>query len=93
MTRNTSRTIPRLSLLSAAALTVSLSTSDAGVCPLPVDARLAARAKAALGPSEPQSIAAQLHFQPTAASVAAAEARLGVAAHGMRRLHGWRCRQ
>jgi len=93
MTQNANWTIPRLSLLSAVALAVSLSTSDAGVCPLPIDARLAARARAALGPSEPQSIAAQLHFQPTAASVAAAEARLAAAADGMSRLHGLRCRQ
>jgi hypothetical protein len=82
--------IPRLMLLSAAALAASLSTSCAGMCRLQVDAWLAARARAAIGPSAPQSIAAQLHFQPTAASVAAAEARLA-GAFGMVRTRSRRC--
>jgi hypothetical protein len=85
-------TAPRLlmMMLSAAALMASVSTSDAGLCPLQTDARLAARARAAIGPSAPQSIAAQMHFQPTAASVAAAEARLA-AAYGMVRTRSRRC--
>jgi hypothetical protein len=82
--------IPRL-MLSAAALAAALSTSSAaGACPLHLDAWSAARARAAIGPSLPQSIAAQMHVQPTAASVAAAEARLA-AAYGMVRVRGRRC--
>ena len=85
-------TTPRLfmMMLSAASLAASPSTSDAGLCPLQAAAQLAARSRAGIGPSAPQSIAAQLHFQPTAASVAAAEARLA-AAYGMVRAHGRRC--
>ncbi len=53
------------------------SAGHARLCPAYIDPRLAARAD--LGPSLPQSIAAQLHHQPTPASVAAAENRLAAA--------------
>jgi hypothetical protein len=70
-------TTPRVTLLSAVALAVPLSNGYAGPCPLQIDPRLAARM--ALGPSAPQSIAAQMHHQPTVASVVAAEKKLAAA--------------
>jgi hypothetical protein len=91
MTRNATLTILQSTLLSTAVLVAAVSASSARICPLRIDAGAAARARAVLGPSAPQSIAAQLHFQPTAASVAAAEARLA-AAHGLR-TRGGCCRR
>jgi hypothetical protein len=73
-------TILRLMLLSAAVSAVSLSNGHAAPCPSQADALAA---KPALGPSAPQSVAAQMHRQPTAASVAAAEK--GAAAHAVAR--------
>jgi hypothetical protein len=71
----------RLALLSAVTLSLPLlslplvaTRSQPAPCPHDVIA-----ARGALGPSAPQSIAAQLHRQPTVASVAAAEKRLGAA--------------
>jgi hypothetical protein len=81
--------LPAGILLSAAALAISVSQSHAGLCFPRIDARLAARA--APGLTAPQSIAAQLHHQPTVASVAAAEARLAAAAYGMARRRSLRC--
>jgi len=75
-------TMLRLIMLSAAAMAISASSSHARPCPLQIDAWLAARAVA--GVSAPQSVGAMMHHQPTAGSVAAAEARLAVAAYGMR---------
>lgn len=75
-------TLPRFVLLAAAATAMSISSSYAGPCSLEiahlqgaVDAMLAQRA--ATGPSAPESINATMHRQPTPASVAAAEARVG----------------
>jgi hypothetical protein len=76
------KTVPRVAVLSAVCLAVSLSISHAGPCPL-TDAQLAARG--ALLPSAPQSIAAQMHHQPTVASVAAAERKLAAAVCGVAR--------
>ena len=76
------KTVARVAALSAVGLAVSLSSSHARPCPL-TDAQLAARA--ALGPSAPQSVAAQTHHQPTVASVAAAERKLAAAANGAAR--------
>jgi hypothetical protein len=64
--------------LLALALTLSASPGRAGPCPSQIGE--AAAAKAALGPSAPQSVAAQMHRQPTAASVAAAEKKVAVGA-------------
>ena len=64
-------------ILSAAALAASTSGGRAAPC------------LAVLG--APQSIAAQMHRQPTVASVAAAEQRLATAAYGLtRRTHARR---
>lgn len=75
--------------LTLATLGLAATCGDAAPCAHEVVA-----ARAALGPSAPQSLAAQLHRQPTVASVAAAERRLvaafGCAAgkpRGRRRLH------
>jgi hypothetical protein len=77
------KTVPRAAVLSAVCLAVSLSSGHAGPCLL-TDAQLAARA--ALLPSAPQSIAAQMHHQPSVASVAAAERKLAAAAYGIARI-------
>ncbi len=81
-------TVRRLlaAMLGVAALAVSASAGQAGSCAL-----CAAHARSALRPSLPQSIAAQLHFQPTVASEAAAEAQLAAAGHGMARPRARRC--
>ena len=67
----------RLALLSAVTLSLPLSltlvTTDTQAAPCPHDV---VAASLALGPSAPQSVAAQMHRQPTVASVAAAEKRL-----------------
>jgi len=55
-------------------LSLAATAGDAAACPREVIV-----ARAALGPTAPQSLAAQLHRQPTVASVAAAEKRLGAA--------------
>jgi hypothetical protein len=55
-------------------LPLSASTSQAGPCPSPTGPEAAANA--ALGPSARQSVAAQMHRQPTVASVAAAEKKV-----------------
>jgi hypothetical protein len=71
----------RLVLLSALPIPLSLSplsasSSRAERCPSQIVAR------GDLGPSAPQSIAAQMHHQPTVASVAAAEKRVFTSALG-----------
>lgn len=76
------KTAPLVAAFSAVSLAMSLSSSTAGTCPLG-DAQLAARA--ALAPSAPQSVAAQMHHQPTMASVAAAEKKLAAVANGAAR--------
>src|SRR5215468_10014604 len=65
-------------LVSLAALAASTSAGHAGAC------------LAVLG--APQSIAAQMHHQPTTASVAAAEERLATLAYGAMRRARVRCR-
>ena len=60
--------------LGLVALSLAATGSDAAPCPHEVIA-----ARAALGPTAPQSLAAQLHRQPTVASVAAAEKKLSAA--------------
>jgi hypothetical protein len=62
------------SLLALPLMTLPASTGRAGPCPSETAA--AAAAKAALGPSARQSVAAQMHRQPTVASVAAAEKKV-----------------
>jgi len=89
--------IPRLAILNAAALAVSISSSYAGPCPPKMEGmRASIAARLAGWPSAPQSIAAQMHRQPTQASVAAAEVALarrsGVMGLGMRRARTKRCR-
>jgi hypothetical protein len=74
-------TMPRLVMLSAVAMALSLSSSFARPCPRQIDAWLAARAAA--GVSAPQSVAAMMHHQPTVGSVAAAEARLAAMGPGI----------
>jgi hypothetical protein len=69
-------TIPRSILVSAAALALSLSNGCAAPCP----SGDALGARLAVGPSAPQSIAAQMHRQPTPASVAAARTRVRIGA-------------
>ncbi len=92
------KTYPFLSLLMlcAAASALSTANSHAGSCHLPngcmraiVEASLAARAS--VGLSAPQSVAAMMHHQPTVCSVAAAEERLAAVADGIRRARGRRC--
>ena len=91
-------TVPRFLILNAAALAVSISSSNAGPCPLQMRASIDARPAA--WPSAPQSVAAMMHRQPTQASVAAAEEmlarfeahRIAVAARGMTRVRGRQCR-
>ena len=60
-----------LPLLVLPLLVLSASSGQAGPCPSPEGA-----AGAALGAGARQSVAAQLHRQPTAASVAAAEKKV-----------------
>jgi hypothetical protein len=72
----------RLAALGAAACLASTSMSYAGPCSGEIDrvqARVDAKleARAATGPSGPESAAATRHQQPTPGSIAAAEARLG----------------
>jgi len=72
-------TVPRFLILNAAALSLSISTSYAGPCPIEgvragIDALLTPRVAA--WPSAPESVAAMMHRQPTQGSVAAAEERL-----------------
>ncbi len=74
--------IGRRLVVSAAALAVSAATGFAGPCSqeiervqAAVDARL--EKKAAAGPQARESPAAMEHRQPTPASIAAAESRLG----------------
>src|SRR5215470_3088102 len=71
-----------LGVACAAALAASVSASYAGPCSkdidrvqAQIDARLEAKAKA--GPSARESTAATMNRQPTPASIAAAEAKLG----------------
>jgi hypothetical protein len=94
-------TVPRFLILNAAALAVSISSSDAGPCP-PATERMRASidARLAAWPSLPESVAAMMHRQPTQASVAAAEERLArlaaprIAAvtYGMKRGRSRQCR-
>jgi hypothetical protein len=75
-------TIPQLLVLSAAALAASTIAGYAGPCSPEIDrmqARVDAKLEAAAGaaPSAPESSGALLHHQPTPASIAAAESRLG----------------
>ena len=88
-------TISRLLILNAAALAVSISSSYAGPCPFE-GMRASIPARLAAWPSAPQTIAAQMHRQPTQASVAAAERALarrsGVMAFGMKHPRGRQCR-
>jgi hypothetical protein len=71
-------------LLGAAALVLSTSSGHARPCPVQNRIEAVPAAQVFAWQSAPQSIAAQLHHQPTEASVAAAEARLA-AACGSRR--------
>jgi hypothetical protein len=94
-------TVLRFSILNAAALAVSISSSYAGPCPLEIErARASIDDRLAAWPSAPESVAAMMHRQPTQASVAAAEERLArlsgqkivvAAAHGMMRARGRQC--
>jgi predicted lipid-binding transport protein (Tim44 family) len=75
-------TIQRLLILSAAALAASTIAGYAGPCSSEIDrmqARVDARLEAntAGGPAARESTAATMHRQPTPASIAAAESRLG----------------
>jgi hypothetical protein len=77
----------RLTILTAAALTILMSTSYAGPCTseiehmqVRIDARL--DAAAAAGPTARESTAATMHRQPTPGAIAAAEERLGDASAG-----------
>ncbi|WP_114948696.1 hypothetical protein [Microvirga calopogonii] len=74
--------VHRLILLGGAFLALMIQASHAGPCTpdidrlqAQVDARIAAVAGA--GPAGSESIAAQLHREPTPASIAAAEQKLG----------------
>jgi hypothetical protein len=72
----------RSATLGAAACLASMSMSYAGPCSGEIDrvqARVDAKleARAATGPSGPESAAATRHQQPTPGSIAAAESRLG----------------
>ena len=69
----TSLSLTSLSL-TGLSLPILATAAHAAPCPHEVVA-----ARAALGPSAPQTIAAQLHRQPTVASVAAAERRADAA--------------
>lgn len=60
----------RLALLSAVTLALSASGSQAGPCP---EIAQGSAARPDLGFTAHQSVAAQMHRQPTAASVAAAQ--------------------
>jgi hypothetical protein len=68
--------IRRFITLSAAALTVSVSSADAGPCSLEMTLRCRPVCAVAAGWSLPESVGAKMHHQPTRASVAAAEKRL-----------------
>jgi hypothetical protein len=77
-------TIWRLLTISAAALATSTIGSQAGPCDEEIyrmEARFEAllQAKAAAGPTAPQSTEARLHHQPTRESIAATISRLGIA--------------
>ena len=72
----------RVGLLGALAFVLSASASYAGPCSDQIDAmqaRIDAKleAKAAAGPSAKQGVAAGIGMQPTPASIAAAEEKLG----------------
>ena len=74
--------IRRLLLLSAAALATSTVAGYAGPCSLDIDlmqSRVDAKleARATTGTDARESTAAMMHRQPTPASVAAAESKLG----------------
>jgi type II secretory pathway component HofQ len=78
----TNVTIPRLAVLSAPIAFALTSGAYGGPCSPAID-RLQARvdaaldARAAVGPSAPESTGALTHRQPTPGSVAAAEEKLG----------------
>jgi len=75
-------TIPRLLVLSAAALAVSMPDTYAGPCSQEID-QMQARVdtkletKVGAGSSAPESPGALVHRQPTPGSIAAAESKLG----------------
>lgn len=72
--RTSSPTVVVATLSVVTALSLAATAGHAEPCPHEVVA-----ARAALGPTAPQSLAAQMHRQPTVASVAAAEKRLTTA--------------
>lgn len=75
----------RMPLMLTALMLVTASVAIASPCTDEI-ARLDARISALIGvvaqsaPSEPESLAARLHHQPTPGSIAAAEGRAGTAA-------------
>ena len=72
----------------AAVFTLLASSADAGPCTdriLEAQAALDAKVETAAGraPAAPESLDARLHHQPTPASIAAAERRLGMGSGGV----------
>ena len=76
-------TIRQIIILSAGALLISSTRSEAGpcfnrICGMAERVQALLQAKAAVGPPAPESTEAKLHRQPTPGSIAATELRLGV---------------
>jgi hypothetical protein len=73
---------PRVLVFSAMAIAATVSATHAGPCSAQIDAmqaRIDAKfeAKAAAGPAAKEGVAAGIGLQPTPASIAAAEEKLG----------------